>query len=151
MGRKGHLIMPTIKQLEEQGRALQEDQKNLVLDESRPGPRSATSTTVARPDIKAVIEQRNAQKAVDGDPFAGRPEPEEPDRTETRSFGRQVTDSDDYKAMVAGKAKAGRSTSRSPRPSTRASSPPTRVAPASPVSSTPPSSCRASFRSSSSR
>jgi HK97 family phage major capsid protein len=99
--------MPTIKQLEEQGRALQEDQKALVLDETRPWSDKRDEYDKREADIKAVIEQRNAQKAVDGDPFGGRPAAEEQPTGETRSFGRQVVDSDDYKAMVAGKAKAG--------------------------------------------
>jgi HK97 family phage major capsid protein len=100
--------MPTIKQLEDQGRALAEDQKNLVLDDTRPWSDKRDEYDRRDADIKSVLEQVAAQKAVDGDPFGGRADqsPEAP-VAETRSFGRQVVDSADYKAMVAGKAKAG--------------------------------------------
>jgi HK97 family phage major capsid protein len=100
--------MPSIKQLEDQGRALAEDQKTLVNDDPRAWSEKRDEYDARDKDIKAVMEQLAAQKAVDGDPFNGRPAAEEQtEPRETRSFGRQVTDSEDYKAMVAGKAKAG--------------------------------------------
>lgn len=100
--------MPSIKQLEDQGRALAEDQKTLVNDDPRAWSEKRDEYDNRDKDIKAVMEQLAAQKAVNGDPFGGRPAAEEQAPTrETRSFGRQITDSEDYKAMVAGKAKAG--------------------------------------------
>jgi HK97 family phage major capsid protein len=100
--------MPTIKSLEDQGRALIEDQKALVTDDSRPWSEKRDEYDKREADIKSVLEQRNAMKAVDGDPFGGRPAAEEAAPTmDTRSFGKQVTDSADYKAMVEGRAKAG--------------------------------------------
>jgi HK97 family phage major capsid protein len=100
--------MPTIKSLEDQGRALIEDQKALVTDDSRTWSEKRDEYDKREADIKSVLEQRNAMKAVDGDPFGGRPAAEEAAPTmDTRSFGKQVTDSADYKAMVEGRAKAG--------------------------------------------
>lgn len=63
--------MPSIKQLEDQGRALLEDQKTLVLDESRPWSEKRQEWENREADIKAVLEQRNALRAVEGDPFNG--------------------------------------------------------------------------------
>jgi len=63
--------MPTIKALAEQGRALAEQQKALVLDESRAWSEKREEYNARDADIKAVMEQYNAQRAVDGDPFAG--------------------------------------------------------------------------------
>lgn len=63
--------MPTITQLEEQGRALLHDQKALVEDESRTWAEKREEYDNREADIKAVLEQHRAMKAVDGDPFVG--------------------------------------------------------------------------------
>ena len=83
--------MPTIKQLEDQGRALLEDQKTLVLDETRPWSEKRDEYDKREEDIKSVLEQHVALKAVDGDPFAGREEKpaEEP---VAKSVGEQFVD-----------------------------------------------------------
>lgn len=70
--------MPTIKQLEDQGRALLEDQKALVLDESRPWSDKREEYENREKDIAAVLDQHKALKAVDGDPFAGKEPASEP-------------------------------------------------------------------------
>jgi HK97 family phage major capsid protein len=83
--------MPTIKQLEDQGRALLEDQKTLVLDETRPWSDKRKEYDDREEDIKAVLEQHVALKAVDGDPFAGKEE-RPAERTTTKSVGEQFVD-----------------------------------------------------------
>lgn len=99
--------MPTIKSLEDQVRSLQTDQKNLFADESRPWSDKNDEFEKRDADIKSLLKQHKALKSVDGDPFADSDiKPEKP-TGEMRSFARQITDSDDYKAMVSGKAKAG--------------------------------------------
>jgi HK97 family phage major capsid protein len=61
--------MPTIKALEDQYRALNEDQKKLVLDDSRPWAQKRTEWENRDKDMAAVLEQANALKAVDSSPF----------------------------------------------------------------------------------
>ncbi|MDQ6875788.1 MAG: phage major capsid protein [Actinomycetota bacterium] len=58
--------MPTIRQLEEQGRALLEDQKKLVLDTQRPWSSKRAEYDRREADLAAVIEQRNALRSVQG-------------------------------------------------------------------------------------
>jgi HK97 family phage major capsid protein len=104
--------MPSIKQLEDQARALAADQKKLITEDTRDWSEKQEEHDKRAADLKSVIDQRNALKAVDRDPFDGAdPASSEEKSTdvpiEQRSFGRQVTDSPDYKAMVAGQAKAG--------------------------------------------
>lgn len=83
--------MPTIKQLEDQGRALLEDQKTLVLDESRPWSEKRTEWENREKDIAAILEQHNTLKAVDGDPFAGKDEPPRAAMS-TKSIGAQFAE-----------------------------------------------------------
>ena len=93
--------MPTIKQLEEQGRALVEDQKALVMDESRPWSEKRDEYEKREADIKAVMEQHVALKAVDGDPFAGKDSGPAP-ATSTKSIGEQFAESLTAKGYSSG-------------------------------------------------
>jgi HK97 family phage major capsid protein len=61
--------MPTLKSLEDQGKALLADQKKLVAD-TRPWPMKKAEFDKRDKDIKAVLDQFTALKSVDGDPFA---------------------------------------------------------------------------------
>ena len=60
--------MPSITALQDQGRALLEDQKTLVND-GRPWSTKRAEYDAREADIKAVIEQVNAQKSVGGNPL----------------------------------------------------------------------------------
>lgn len=62
--------MPSLNQLEEQGRALLQDQKNLIADNSRTWAQKRPEYNKRDADIKAVLNQYEAQKATSGDPFA---------------------------------------------------------------------------------
>ena len=91
--------MPDIKQLEEQGRALLSDQKSLVDDTARNWSEKRDEYDKREADIKSIIEQVNAQKAVSGDPFAAREGATAPtEQAERRSIGAQVVDSASYKS-----------------------------------------------------
>lgn len=87
--------MPGIKQLEEQGRALLADQKALVEDTSRNWSEKREEYDAREKDIKAVLEQHTALKAVDGNPF-GALEDTQPVETQVKGIGEQVTDSKAY-------------------------------------------------------
>lgn len=90
--------MPSIKQLEDQGRALLEDQKTLVLDETRPWSEKRDAYDAREKDIVAILEQHKALKAVAGSPFA-----QLEDATvvteKAKSLGEQVTSSEGYKRI----------------------------------------------------
>lgn len=92
--------MPTIKQLEDQGRALLEDQKALVTDE-RPWSEKRDEYEKREADIKSVLEQHKALKSVDGDPFAGKEERPTEQRT-VKSVGAQFVDALKSQAPNAG-------------------------------------------------
>lgn len=62
--------MPSMKQLEDQGRALLEDQKKLVNNDSRPWSEKKAEFENRQADIDAVLAQHAALKNVDGDPFS---------------------------------------------------------------------------------
>lgn len=97
--------MPTIKQLEEQGRALLANQKALVEDESRPWSEKRAEFDKIDADIKAVLEQHKAAKSVDGDPFkAADLGAERPAPAVHKSLGEQVTSSENYKRAVSAKS-----------------------------------------------
>jgi len=86
--------MPTVKQLEDQGRALLEDQKRLVEDDARSWSEKREEYDKREADIKAVLEQHRALKAVDGDPFVGSDagsQHVEP-QTVTKSIGEQFVE-----------------------------------------------------------
>lgn len=63
--------MPSIKSIENQIRSLLADQKSLVSDESRSWSQKRSEHDKRDADIKSLLEQHAALKAVDGDPFAG--------------------------------------------------------------------------------
>lgn len=90
--------MPTVNQLEEQGRTLLAQQKALVEDE-RPWSEKREEFDNREADIKAIIEQRNALKSVDSAPF-GALEEVTPVDTTPKSIGEQVTESDGYKRVA---------------------------------------------------
>jgi HK97 family phage major capsid protein len=97
--------MPTLKQLEDQGRALLEDQSKLVHDEARPWSDKREEYDKRDADIKAVLEQYNAMKAVDGDPF-GRVDGAAVENgvEQPKSFQQQISESPAYKAALSAKA-----------------------------------------------
>lgn len=94
--------MPTIKQLEEQGRALLADQKALVLDESRPWSEKRDEYEAREKDIQAVLDQHKALKSVDGSPFAML-EDTKPVEAQVKGIGEQVTESKAYLDAAASK------------------------------------------------
>lgn len=94
--------MPGIKQLEEQGRALLADQKALVDDTTRTWGEKREEYDAREADIKSILEQHKAQKAVAGDPFAGNLEAgNAPVEKSPRSLGEQFTTSENYKNVIA--------------------------------------------------
>jgi HK97 family phage major capsid protein len=95
--------MPGIKQLEEQGRALLADQKALVEDTSRPWSEKREEYDAREADIKAILEQHKAQKAVDTDPFGKLEDTGDAARdVAVKSLGEQVTDTDEFKSLPKG-------------------------------------------------
>jgi hypothetical protein len=61
--------MPTIKQLEDQGRVLLEEQKSLVEDTTRPWSEKRDEYDRIEADVKSILEQHTALKSVNRDPF----------------------------------------------------------------------------------
>ncbi|MGZ4663595.1 MAG: phage major capsid protein [Frankiaceae bacterium] len=95
--------MPGIKQLEEQGRALLADQKSLVEDASRNWSEKRDEYDAREKDIKAVLEQVTALKALNGSPFASLQDSNgEQQDTAAKSLGQQVTEADNFKSGVFG-------------------------------------------------
>ena len=90
--------MPTITQLEEQGRALIHQQKSLVEDESRPWSEKRDEYDKREADIKSILEQHAALKAVDGNTF-GALEDVKPVDTSNKSIGTQLVESDSFKGL----------------------------------------------------
>jgi HK97 family phage major capsid protein len=99
--------MPSIKQLEDQGRALLEDQKRLVSEDTRPWDEKAAEFEAREADLKAIYKQHAALKAVDGSPFAAL-EDAEPREAQGKSLGEEVTSSDAYAKAVALKSSGER-------------------------------------------
>jgi HK97 family phage major capsid protein len=108
--------MPTIKQLEDQGRALIADQKALVADESRPWTEKRDEYDKREADIKSILEQHAALKSVSQDPFGenrneaateAKPNGNEP----PKSLGEQFTSSKGYQALAGVDVKGSRFTS----------------------------------------
>lgn len=88
--------MPTIKQLEDQGRALLADQRALVDDESRQWSEKTDEYNRLDEDIKAILDQHAAAKSVETDPFALVSEDAKPVDRSPKSMGQQVVDSAGY-------------------------------------------------------
>lgn len=95
--------MPSIKQIEEQTRALLADQKSLVEDESRNWSEKRDEYDRRETDIKSLLEQHKAMKAVDGDPFGGAPTGEVKVESTAKSIEEQFADSTGFKNAVAAK------------------------------------------------
>jgi HK97 family phage major capsid protein len=95
--------MPTVKQIEDQTRSLLSDQKSLVEDEARNWSEKREEYEGREADIKTLLEQHRALKAIDGDPFAKvdgvQDVVKEPS---VKSLGAQLTD-----AMSAKDVKSG--------------------------------------------
>ena len=95
--------MASIKALQDQGRALLEDQKALVEDGDRNWSEKRAEYDAREVDIKAVIEQVNAQKSVSGDPFGVVSEDTKPVEKSPMTLGEQVVGSKGYQARVTEK------------------------------------------------
>jgi HK97 family phage major capsid protein len=95
--------MPTLKQIEDQTRSLLTDQKTLVEDEDRNWSEKREEYEGREADIKTLLEQHRALKAVDGDPFAKvegvQDAPKEP---AAKSLGAQLTDAMSSKGVKSG-------------------------------------------------
>jgi HK97 family phage major capsid protein len=83
--------MPSIKQLEEQTKALVQDQEALVADTTRTWSDKREEWENREQDIKAVLSSHHALKSVDSDPLQG--QGDQPTRLQTpKSIGEQFTD-----------------------------------------------------------
>lgn len=96
--------MPTIKQLEEQGRALLNDQKALVNDESRPWSEKRDEYDRREADIKAVLDQHTAMKAVAADPFGPVDKAAEVSVSKPQTVEEQIIGSKTYRDALAAKS-----------------------------------------------
>jgi HK97 family phage major capsid protein len=104
--------MPTMKQLEDQGRVLLEQQKSLVEDTSRNWSEKSDEYTAREADIKSILEQHRALKSVNSDPFgengataATEAKPEAP-----RSIGEAFTSSKGYQNAISTEVKGSQFT-----------------------------------------
>lgn len=95
--------MPTITQLEEQGHALITQQKTLVEDESRAWSEKREEYDKREADIKAILEQHAALKAVDSSPFGAKVEDAKPVETTAKSFGEQFVGSEGFQRILKSK------------------------------------------------
>lgn len=102
--------MPTLKQLEDQGRELAKKQLDVVNDDSRPWSERHTEFEAIGKDIEAVLEQHKALKGVEGieSYLAGGAEeqgvtPGDEGRRSRKSIGQQVVDSAEWKSIVGQK------------------------------------------------
>lgn len=91
--------MPSIKQIEDQGRVLLEQQKSLVEDTARNWDEKRPEYDAREKDIKALLEQHTALKAVSGSPF-GADEKQAEELIEAKgpqSLGAAMTSSEGFK------------------------------------------------------
>ena len=97
--------MPTLKSLEDQGRALIIKQKTLVEDETRDWTEKQVEFDKLDADIKAVLTQHQALKAIDGNPFGslGDQATDAHIPAQRKSLGEQLVTSADYKDVAASK------------------------------------------------
>jgi HK97 family phage major capsid protein len=63
--------VPSLKQLEDQGRALLAKQKSLVEDDARPWPAKKSEFDKLDVDVKAILAQAEVLKSVDGTGYDG--------------------------------------------------------------------------------
>lgn len=95
--------MPTLTQIEEQGRALVAQQKALVTDESRPWSDKREEFDRIDKDIKELLEQHTAMKTVDGNGQFGALSDVKPVETTRRSIGEQFVHSEQFKGVKSAK------------------------------------------------
>lgn len=95
--------MPTIKQLEDQGRALAEKQKALVLEDERAWTEKQAEYDAIEADLKAVLAEHTALKTVDGSPFADAADDNaaRAEQKTLKSIGEQFVDTDAYKKAAS--------------------------------------------------
>src|SRR5689334_6743284 len=104
--------MPGIKQLEDQGRVLLAQQKSLVEDTTRNWSEKRDEYDRIEADVKSILEQHAALKAVarnpfgpDGDDAANEPKVEEP-----KSLGEAFTNSKGFQSVVGSDVKGSKFT-----------------------------------------
>ena len=100
--------MPTIKQLEDQGRVLIENQKALVGDD-RPWSEKRDEYERMEKDIQAVLEQHAALKSVSRDPFGAREDAgSEPKVESPKTLGEALTSSKGFQGLLGTSVKGSR-------------------------------------------
>jgi HK97 family phage major capsid protein len=98
--------MPSIKQLEDQGRVLLEQQKSLVEDTSRNWSEKRDEYDAREADIKSILEQHTALKSVSRDPFAGADNAAtEPKAEGAKSIGEAFTSSKGFQHVISSDVK----------------------------------------------
>jgi HK97 family phage major capsid protein len=99
--------MPTMKQLEDQGRVLLEEQKSLVEDTSRNWGEKRDEYDAREADIKSILEQHTALKSVSRDPFGdARDDAATESKFEApKSIGEAFTSSKGFQHAVSGDVK----------------------------------------------
>lgn len=98
--------MPTLLQVKEQGLALITKQAQLVEDETRPWSEKRAEYDAMDADIKELMDQHKALKAVNDNPFGGGAPEELGDAdvdVKGRSIGQQVVESDNFKSLASKK------------------------------------------------
>jgi HK97 family phage major capsid protein len=103
--------MPGIKQLEDQGRVLIEQQKSLVEDTTRPWSEKRDEYDRIEADVKAILEQHTALKSVSRDPFGDSSDTAAtaPAEVTPKSIGEAFTKSQGFQSLLAnGDAKGSR-------------------------------------------
>jgi HK97 family phage major capsid protein len=99
--------MPTMKQLEDQGRVLLEQQKSLVEDTARPWNEKRDEYDAREADIKSILEQHKALKSVNADPFGenGGAAATEAKPESHKSIGEAFTSSKGFQQAISGDVK----------------------------------------------
>lgn len=102
--------MPTLKQLEDQGRELAHKQLELVNDETRPWSEKKDEFDRIDKDIESVLDQHKALKGVDsveaylaGGAASQGVTPGTEARQSVKTIGQQVVDSDGWKSVMGQK------------------------------------------------
>jgi HK97 family phage major capsid protein len=99
--------MPTMKQLEDQGRVLLSQQKSLVEDTARPWSEKRDEYDRIEADVKSILEQHTALKSVNRDPFgAARDDAAtEPKVEAAKSIGEAFTSSKGFQHVIGSDVK----------------------------------------------
>lgn len=102
--------MPTLKQLEEQGRELASKQLDVVNDDERPWSERQEEFDKIGTDLKSVLDQHKAMKGVesieaylDGGPEKQAVRPGTEDRESRKTIGQQVVDSEAWRSIAGQK------------------------------------------------